>query len=117
MFPILKEKTIAMIADRLSVIKPSQTIAVSIKTVELRAAGRDVISLGTGEPDLDTPEHIKEAAREAIADGKTKYTAVGGVPELKEAIATKFKRENNISCSETEISLGTGGKQVLYGAL
>ena len=107
----------ALIADRLSVIKPSQTIAVSIKAAELRAAGRDVISLGTGEPDFDTPEHIKEAAREAIADGKTKYTAVDGVPELKEAIAAKFKRENNISCSETEISVGTGGKQVLYNAL
>jgi aspartate aminotransferase len=107
----------ALIADRISVIKSSPTIAVSTKAAELKAAGRDVIGLGGGEPDFDTPEHIKEAARKAISDGKTKYTEVDGVPELKEAIIAKFKRENNISYSATEISVGTGGKQVLYNAL
>ncbi|XDZ66179.1 pyridoxal phosphate-dependent aminotransferase [Alphaproteobacteria bacterium LSUCC0684] len=107
----------ALIADRLSVIKPSPTIAVSTKAAELKAAGRDVIGLGAGEPDFDTPEHVKEAARKAIADGKTKYTAVDGIPELKEAIVAKFKRENNITCTAAEVSVGTGGKQVLYNAL
>ena len=107
----------ALIADRLSVIKPSPTIAVSTKAAELKAAGRDVIGLGAGEPDFDTPEHVKEAARKAIADGKTKYTAVDGIPELKEAIVAKFKRENNITCTTAEVSVGTGGKQVLYNAL
>src|SRR6185295_10927981 len=84
---------------------------------ELKAAGRDVIGLGAGEPDFDTPENIKEAAIKAIRDGKTKYTAVDGIPELKAAIAAKFKRENNIAYSADEISVGTGGKQVLYNAL
>ena len=107
----------ALIADRLSVIKPSPTIAVSTKAAELKAAGRDVIGLGAGEPDFDTPEHVKEAARKAIADGKTKYTAVDGIPELKEAIVAKFKRENSITCTAAEVSVGTGGKQVLYNAL
>jgi len=107
----------ALIADRLSVIKPSPTIAVSTKAAELKAAGRDVIGLGAGEPDFDTPEHVKEAARKAIADGKTKYTAVDGIPELKEAIVEKFRRENNITCTMAEVSVGTGGKQVLYNAL
>jgi aspartate aminotransferase len=112
-----KDQTMALIADRLSVIKPSPTIAVSTKAAELKAAGRDVIGLGAGEPDFDTPEHVKEAARKAIADGKTKYTAVDGIPELKEAIVAKFKRENSINCTAAEVSVGTGGKQVLYNAL
>ncbi len=112
-----KDQTMALIADRLSVIKPSPTIAVSTKAAELKAAGRDVIGLGAGEPDFDTPEHVKEAARKAIADGKTKYTAVDGIPELKEAIVAKFKRENSITCTAAEVSVGTGGKQVLYNAL
>ena len=107
----------SLIADRLSVIKPSPTIAVSTKAAELKAAGRDVIGLGAGEPDFDTPEHVKDAARKAIADGMTKYTAVDGIPQLKEAIVEKFKRENNISCTSAEVSVGTGGKQVLYNAL
>ena len=106
----------SLIADRLSVIKPSPTIAVSTKAAELKAAGRDVIGLGAGEPDFDTPEHVKDAARKAIADGMTKYTAVDGIPQLKEAIVEKFKRENNISCTPAEVSVGTGGKQVLYNA-
>ena len=112
-----KDHTMALIADRLSVIKPSPTIAVSTKAAELKAAGRDVIGLGAGEPDFDTPEHVKEVARKAIADGKTKYTAVDGIPELKEAIVAKFKRENSITCTTAEVSVGTGGKQVLYNAL
>ena len=106
-----------LIADRLSVIKPSPTIAVSTKAAELKAAGRDVIGLGAGEPDFDTPDHVKDAAKQAMADGKTKYTAVDGIPELKQAIVDKFKRENNITCTTAEVSVGTGGKQVLYNAL
>lgn len=106
-----------MIADRLSRIKPSPTIAVTTKAAELKAAGHDVIGLGAGEPDFDTPEHIKEAARIAMANGKTKYTAVDGIPELKQAIVDKFARENNIKTSLAEVSVGTGGKQILYNAL
>ena len=106
-----------MLADRLSRIKPSPTIAVSTKAAELKAAGHDVIGLGAGEPDFDTPEHVKEAARIAIADGKTKYTAVDGIPELKQAIVDKFARENNIKTNVGEVTVGTGGKQILYNAL
>lgn len=106
-----------MLADRLSRIKPSPTIAVSTKAAELKAAGHDVIGLGAGEPDFDTPDHVKEAAARAMADGKTKYTAVDGIPELKQAIVDKFKRENNITTQTSEVTVGTGGKQVLYNAL
>ncbi len=105
------------LADLLARIKPSATIAVTTKAQELKAAGRDVIGLGAGEPDFDTPDNIKEAAIKAIRDGKTKYTAVDGMPELKRAIAEKFKRENKIDYSPKEITVGTGGKQVLYNAL
>ncbi len=105
------------IADSLSRVKPSATIAVSTKARELKAAGRDVIGLGAGEPDFDTPENIKEAAIKAIRDGKTKYTAVDGIPELKQAISAKFKRENGLDYAPDQISVGTGGKQVLYNAL
>jgi aspartate aminotransferase len=105
------------LADSLSRIKPSATIAVTDKARELRAAGRDVIGLGAGEPDFDTPDNIKEAAIKAIRDGKTKYTAVDGIPELKQAIAAKFKRENHLDYGLDEISVGTGGKQVLFNAL
>ena len=83
----------SIVAQRLSRIKPSPTIAVSTKAAELKAAGRDVIGLGAGEPDFDTPDHIKEAAIEGIRKGKTKYTAVDGTPELKKAIVAKFKRD------------------------
>ena len=107
----------AFIADRLSAIKPSPTIAVSTKAAELKASGVDVIGLGAGEPDFDTPEHVKEAARKAMADGKTKYTAVDGIPELKQAIVDKFARENSLKCKVSEVTVGTGGKQVLYNAL
>jgi aspartate aminotransferase len=107
----------AFLADALSRVKPSQTIAVTNKAMELKAEGRDVIGLGAGEPDFDTPEHIKEAAIRAMRDGKTKYTVVDGIPELKRAIAEKFRRENGLDYRPAQVTVGTGGKQVLYNAL
>jgi len=107
----------AFLADSLARIKPSATIAVTDKARALKAAGRDIIGLGAGEPDFDTPDNIKEAAIRAIREGKTKYTAVDGIPELKAAIAAKFKRENGLDYKASEISVGTGGKQVLFNAL
>jgi len=98
-------------------VKPSTTIAVTNKAREMRAAGRDVIGLGAGEPDFDTPDHIKEAAKRAIDAGKTKYTAVDGIPELKAAICDKFRRENRLSYRPAQVTVGTGGKQILYNAL
>jgi aspartate aminotransferase len=105
------------IADSLSRIKPSQTIAVTAKARALKAAGKDVIGLGAGEPDFDTPDNIKEAAIAAIRAGKTKYTDVDGIPELKAAVAAKLKRENGLDYKTSQVSIGTGGKQVLYNAL
>ncbi|OKL45627.1 pyridoxal phosphate-dependent aminotransferase [Pseudovibrio exalbescens] len=105
------------IADALSRVKPSATIAVTNKARELKAAGRDVIGLGAGEPDFDTPDNIKAAAIAAINEGKTKYTAVDGIPELKQAICTKFERDNELKYEPNQITVGTGGKQVLYNAL
>jgi aspartate aminotransferase len=105
------------IADSLNRIQPSATIAVSMKARELKAQGRDVISLSAGEPDFDTPQNIKDAATRAMAEGKTKYTDVDGTPELKAAIVAKFKRENGLDYKVSQISVGTGGKQVLYNAL
>ena len=108
----------AFLAGRIARIKPSATIAVSDKARALKAAGRNVIGLGAGEPDFDTPENIKEAAIKAIRDGKaSKYTAVDGIPELKAAIARKFMRENELAYKPSQIIVGTGGKQVLYNAL
>ncbi|MEO0382162.1 MAG: pyridoxal phosphate-dependent aminotransferase [Pseudomonadota bacterium] len=107
----------AFLADALARIKPSATIAVTNKARELKAAGRDVIGLGAGEPDFDTPDNIKQAAVAAINDGKTKYTAVDGIPELKAAISAKFKKENGLTYDASQITVGTGGKQVLYNAL
>ena len=108
----------AFLADRITRIKPSATIAVTDKARALKAAGRDVIGLGAGEPDFDTPANIKEAAIKAIRDGKaSKYTAVDGIPELKAAIARKFKRENELTYKPSQIIVGTGGKQVLFNAL
>ena len=107
----------AFLADSLARVKPSATIAVTNKARELKAAGRDVIGLGAGEPDFDTPDNIKEAAIKAIRDGKTKYTAVDGIPELKAAIVEKYKRENRLDFTTAQITVGTGGKQVLYNAL
>ncbi len=106
----------SIVANRLSRIKPSPTIAVSSKAKELKAAGRDVIGLGAGEPDFDTPDFIKDAACKAIADGQTKYTAVDGTVELKDAIIAKFKRDNDLNYARDQITVGTGGKQVLYNA-
>ena len=106
----------SIISDNLKKIKPSPTIAVTQKARELRAAGKDVIGLGAGEPDFDTPSNIKEAAINAIKEGDTKYTAVDGTPNLKKAIVEKFKRENNLNYSIDQITVGTGGKQVLYNA-
>ncbi len=106
----------SIVSQRLARIKPSPTIAVTTKAAELKAAGRDVIGLGAGEPDFDTPDHIKAAAIEAIKAGKTKYTPVDGTPELKKAICAKFKRENGLEYAPDQISVGTGGKQVLYNA-
>ncbi len=106
----------SIISESLKRIKPSPTIAVSQKARELRAAGKDVIGLGAGEPDFDTPKNIKNAAIKAIKRGDTKYTAVDGTPALKNAIIKKFKKENNLKYSSEEITVGTGGKQVLYNA-
>ncbi len=106
----------SIISDSLKRIKPSPTIAVTQKARELRAAGKDVIGLGAGEPDFDTPGNIKNAAIKAIRSGDTKYTAVDGTPALKNAIIKKFKKENNLKYSAEEITVGTGGKQVLYNA-
>jgi len=106
----------SIISDSLKRIKPSPTIAVSQKARELRAAGKDVIGLGAGEPDFDTPNNIKNAAIKAIKGGDTKYTAVDGTPALKNAIIKKFKKENSLKYSTDEITVGTGGKQVLYNA-
>ncbi len=107
----------SVLAERLSAIKPSPTIAVSTLARELKAAGRDVIGLGAGEPDFDTPDHVKEAAIEAIHGGQTKYTAVDGIPELKAAVVEKFKRENGLDYKPEEITVGCGGKQVIYNTL
>ncbi len=106
----------SLVSNNLKRIKPSPTIAVTQKAKEMKDAGKDVIGLGAGEPDFDTPENIKQAAIDAIKRGDTKYTAVDGTPALKKAIQSKFLRENNLSFELSEISVGTGGKQVLYNA-
>jgi len=107
----------AFIADSLDRIQPSATIAISGKAMALKAAGKDVIGLAAGEPDFDTPDHIKQAAIEAINAGKTKYTPVDGIPELKQAICDKLKRDNDLDYKPSQVSVGTGGKQVLFNAL
>jgi aspartate aminotransferase len=106
-----------LIAHALERVKPSPTMAITSKARELKAAGFDVIGLGAGEPDFDTPDNIKQAAIAAIERGETKYTAVDGIPELKRAIASKFQRENGLTYKPSEITVGSGGKQVLYNAL
>ncbi len=106
-----------ILSENISRINPSATMAVTNKARELKAAGADIIGLGAGEPDFDTPENIKKAAIEAINNGETKYTAVDGTPSLKNAIIEKFKRENNIIYSADQISVGTGGKQIIFNAL
>ena len=107
----------SILSDRVNSIKPSATIAVSTLAKELRAAGRDVIGLGAGEPDFDTPDNIKQAAAEAIANGMTKYTPADGIPELKQAVADKFERENQLSYSPSNIIVSTGAKQCIINAL
>ncbi len=107
----------SFLSETLERVKPSPTIAVTTKAQELKAAGRDVIGLGAGEPDFDTPDNIKAAAIAAIQAGKTKYTAVDGIIELKRAICDKFKRENGLDYKPAQITVGTGGKQTLYNAL
>ena len=107
----------SIISDSLKKIKPSPTIAVTQKARELKAAGKDVIGLGAGEPDFDTPDNIKQAAIKAINDGDTKYTAVDGTPALKKAIVEKFKKENNLDYTTDQITVGAGGKHVIYNAM
>jgi aspartate aminotransferase len=106
-----------LIAHALERIKPSPTMAITSKAREMKAAGFDVIGLGAGEPDFDTPDNVKQAAIAAIQRGETKYTAVDGIPELKRAIVAKFARENDLTYKPAEITVGSGGKQVLYNAL
>ena len=105
------------LASRLDRIKPSPTLAVTQKARELKAAGRDVIGLGAGEPDFDTPDNIKAAAVEAIRRGETKYTDVDGTPALKQAVVAKFRRENRLSYTPDQVTVGSGGKQVIYNAM
>ena len=105
------------LSERMNSVKPSPTLAIAKLAAELRAAGQDIIGLSQGEPDFDTPDHIKAAAKEAIDRGETKYTTVDGTPQFKDAIIRKFERENGISYSARQISAGTGGKQVIFNAL
>ena len=105
------------ISDRLNRIQPSPTSAITDRARQLRAMGQDVISLSQGEPDFETPEHIKAAAEQAILDGHTRYTVVDGIPELKEAVCDKFKRENHLDYQPTEIAVSSGCKQLLFNAL
>lgn len=105
------------LARRLGLVKPSPTMAITAKAASLKAAGEDVIGLGAGEPDFDTPEHVKEAAVRAMRAGQTKYTPVDGLPALKRAIARKFERENGLAYGPEQISVGAGAKHVLYNAL
>ncbi len=105
------------IAQRLSRIKPSATLAVTTQARELKAQGRDVIGLGAGEPDFETPDHIKEAAKAAMDRGETRYTAVAGTPELRQAICGKFKRDNGLDYTPEQVTVGCGGKQTIYNAL
>lgn len=105
------------VAHRAANIKPSPTLAVTAKAAELKAAGRDIIALSAGEPDFDTPEHIKEAAIKAIRDGKTKYTAAGGMPELKQAVADKFRRENDLAYNPDQVLVSCGAKHSIYNVM
>jgi aspartate aminotransferase len=107
----------SILSATLDRVKPSPTIAITMKAAEMKSAGRDIISLSAGEPDFDTPAHIREAGKCAIDEGKTRYTAVDGIGELKEAIAAKFRRENRLDYAPSEVTVGTGGKQVIYNAL
>src|SRR5471032_2342606 len=112
-----KEMMMPFLSAALDRVKPSATIAVTDKARALKAAGRNVIGLGAGEPDFDTPDNIKRAAIKAIERGETKYTNIDGIAELKAEIIRKFKRENGLDYKPGQITVGTGGKQVLYNAL
>jgi aspartate aminotransferase len=103
-----------MLSERISNIKPSPTLAMNAKALSMRAAGIDVISFGVGEPDFDTPKHIREAATQAMEEGFTRYTAVGGIPELKDAIVEKFRRDNNLNYEPDEVMVSCGGKHALF---
>jgi aspartate aminotransferase len=107
----------SFLSNTLTRVKPSPTIAISTKAAELKASGQDIIALSAGEPDFDTPDNIKQAAIAAINAGKTKYTAPDGIPELKQAVCAKFKRDNGLDYTTKQVSVGTGGKQILYNAL
>jgi aspartate aminotransferase len=107
----------SILSATLARVKPSPTIAITMKAAEMKAAGRDIISLSAGEPDFDTPAHIREAGKRAIDEGKTRYTAVDGIAELKAAVAAKFRRENGLDYAPAQVTVGTGGKQVIYNAL
>lgn len=107
----------SILAHRLAAVKPSPTIAVTTKAAELKAKGLDVIGLGAGEPDFDTPEHIRAAGKAAIDKGETRYTPTNGTPALRKAIVDKFKRENGLSYTTDQVTLGVGGKQVLFNAI
>jgi aspartate aminotransferase len=107
----------SILSATLARVKPSPTIAMTAKAAEMKAAGRDVIPLSAGEPDFDTPAHIREAAKRAIDEGHTRYTAVDGIAELKAAIAAKFRRENGLDYAPSQVTVGAGGKQVIYNAL
>ncbi|MBE9476737.1 MAG: aminotransferase class I/II-fold pyridoxal phosphate-dependent enzyme, partial [Proteobacteria bacterium] len=107
----------SFLSHTLDRVKPSPTISISTKAAALKAAGKDVIALSAGEPDFDTPDNIKDAAKAAIDAGKTKYTAPDGIIELKQAVCAKMKRDNNLDYTPSQVSVGTGGKQILYNAL
>lgn len=106
----------SILSDRLQTIQPSPTLSLTKKAADLRAEGKDILSLGAGEPDFGTPEWVKVAASQAMVDGKTKYTAVGGTPALKAAVQEKFTRENGLTYTPEEIIISTGGKQVIFNA-
>ena len=106
-----------LLSATLDRVKSSPTVALTGLVAELRASGRDIIGLGAGEPDFPTPEHIREAGKRAIDEGKTRYTAVDGIVDLKEAIASKFRRDNELTYDTSQITVSSGGKQVLYNAL
>ncbi|MDC9825711.1 pyridoxal phosphate-dependent aminotransferase [Devosia sp. ZB163] len=107
----------AFLSDAMNRIQPSATVAINSKAVEMKRQGQDVISLAAGEPDFDTPEHVREAAIRAINSGKTRYTAVDGIPELKEAVAAKFKRDNGLDVTAADCFVSSGGKQIIFNAL